>query len=429
MQSCNRSRLLRPSAVALVLALSCWQVAPASAQEAACEPVATVDRPPPPLPVYTQPPVPGPGYIWAPGYWHWDEDASDYYWTPGTWVQPPRPDLLWTPGYWAWVGGLYLFHRGYWGTHVGFYGGVNYGYGYAGSGYEGGRWEHGNFFYNRTVNNLAGATITNVYAKTIVVSRTANNVSYNGGHGGIDARPTPEEKAFAKEQHFAPTPLQQRHADAARNDRSLFAGENHGKPPVAATAHPGVFNGAGVSPTRPAGEQQPPAPANHLPPAEQRKPAANGAPAGGHEPTGERSSPPPNGHGAAPQQTTAPSGAPASKPNEPRPGAGPAVEKEKPAGAEQRPHPEEKSANPPAPEQRHEGHAPPLKPQPEGHAPAPKPQSEGHTPAPKLQPEGHAPAPKSRSEDAPAHNRAAPHPAPQAPEKKKPAQEQKKRPD
>jgi WXXGXW repeat (2 copies) len=56
--------------------------------------------PPPPLPVYDQPPIPGPGYLWTPGYWDWSDDADDYYWVPGTWVEPPEPGYLWTPGYW-----------------------------------------------------------------------------------------------------------------------------------------------------------------------------------------------------------------------------------------------------------------------------------------------------------------------------------------
>ena len=100
-------------------------------------PVAAVETPPPPLPAYQQPPPPAPGYLWSPGYWYWDEDESDYYWVPGTWALPPRPGLLWTPGYWGWVAGAYIFHGGYWGTRVGFYGGVNYGYGYGGDGYDG----------------------------------------------------------------------------------------------------------------------------------------------------------------------------------------------------------------------------------------------------------------------------------------------------
>ena len=114
----------------------------------------SVDVEPPPLPVYDQPPIPAPGYLWVPGYWAWDDDAG-YYWVPGTWVTPPEPELLWTPGYWGWDDGNYIFHAGYWGPHIGFYGGVAYGFGYTGDGYEGGYWRDGNFFYNRSVNNVA----------------------------------------------------------------------------------------------------------------------------------------------------------------------------------------------------------------------------------------------------------------------------------
>ena len=49
---------------------------------------------------------------------------------------------------------------------VGFYGGVNYGFGYAGVGYQGGYWNNGAFFYNRSVNNVTN--VTNVYTKTIM---------------------------------------------------------------------------------------------------------------------------------------------------------------------------------------------------------------------------------------------------------------------
>src|ERR1700757_5137843 len=70
---------------------------------------------PPPLPYYAQPPIPGDGYIWTPGYWAWDPNTGDYIWVPGTWVQPPGVGLLWTPGWWGWVNGGYIWHRGYWG--------------------------------------------------------------------------------------------------------------------------------------------------------------------------------------------------------------------------------------------------------------------------------------------------------------------------
>ena len=93
--------------------------------------------PPPELPVYEQPPIPAPGYVWTPGYW--GIGPLGYYWVPGTWVLPPSVGLLWTPGYWGWRDGIYVWNAGYWGPHVGFYGGVNYGFGYGGVGYEGAR--------------------------------------------------------------------------------------------------------------------------------------------------------------------------------------------------------------------------------------------------------------------------------------------------
>ena len=97
---------------------------------------------PPPLPVYEQPVCPGDGYIWTPGYWDW---SDDYYWVPGTWVIAPEPGFLWTPAYWGWGGNGFIFNEGYWGRSVGFYGGIDYGFGYFGHGYEGGRWQNGRF--------------------------------------------------------------------------------------------------------------------------------------------------------------------------------------------------------------------------------------------------------------------------------------------
>src|SRR5580658_8923520 len=88
---------------------------------------------PPILPVYSQPICPGAGYMWTPGYWAWG--PAGYYWVPGTWVMAPFIGALWTPGYWGWGAGVYLWHAGYWGPHVGFYGGINYGFGYIGVGY------------------------------------------------------------------------------------------------------------------------------------------------------------------------------------------------------------------------------------------------------------------------------------------------------
>src|SRR3974390_456659 len=153
----------------------------------------TVALAPPELPVYEQPICPAEDYIWVPGYWGWD---GDYYWVPGTWVMAPEVGFLWTPGYWGWGGGGYLWYPGYWGPTVGFYGGIVYGFGYFGHGYEGGRWDHGHFFYNRTVNNVNVTVIHNVY-NTNIENRNVNvtRVSYNGGNGGVNGRPTSQEEA------------------------------------------------------------------------------------------------------------------------------------------------------------------------------------------------------------------------------------------
>lgn len=200
--------------------------------------------PPPELPVYGQPPIPEPGYIWAPGYW--GIGPVGYYWVPGTWVLPPAIGLLWTPGYWAWRDGIYVWNAGYWGPHVGFYGGVNYGFGYGGVGYEGGRWDHGVFAYNRTVNNFGNVTITHVYEKTVIVEPGTSRVSFNGGSGGTTARPTAEDQAVVHEQHVAALPSQLQHERTASENKALLASENHGKPAIAATAKPGEFTGKGV---------------------------------------------------------------------------------------------------------------------------------------------------------------------------------------
>ncbi len=201
-------------------------------------------EPPPPLPDYDQPPCPEEGYIWTPGYWHWS--PGGYYWVPGTWVQPPQVGLLWTPGFWAFSTGVYIWHAGYWGPHVGYYGGVNYGYGYGGFGFEGGRWEGNHFAYNRAVNNVNTTVIHNTYNTTVVNNVTINKVSYNGGPGGVAAQPSPQERMYSHESHVPPTPVQTTHVTEARNNPALFAHANNGKPAIAATVRPAAFTGGGV---------------------------------------------------------------------------------------------------------------------------------------------------------------------------------------
>ena len=198
---------------------------------------------PPVLPVYTQPPLPAPGFIWTPGYWAYGD--AGYYWVPGAWVMPPRAGLLWTPGYWGFVGGLYAFHPGYWGPHVGFYGGVNYGFGYMGVGFCGGEWRGGEFAYNRAVANFGSVHVTNVYEdRTVVVHNTIvneNHYSFNGG-AGIQARPSAGELQAEHEQHIEATSNQIQHEHFAAQDRNQLASVNHGQPGTAATSRMDAYH-------------------------------------------------------------------------------------------------------------------------------------------------------------------------------------------
>jgi hypothetical protein len=205
---------------------------------------------PPALPVYAQPICPGPGYFWTPGYWAWG-DVDGYYWVPGTWVVAPV-GMYWTPGWWGWGGGFYAWHPGYWGPHVGFYGGIAYGYGYTGVGFVGGEWRGGGYYYNRSVTNVSVTNVTNVYNKTVVVNNTSTT-SFNGGTGGVQARPTAQEETYAHEQHTPALAAQSEHEHAAMQNRDNFASVNHGRPAIAATARPGDFSARSAVPARAAG--------------------------------------------------------------------------------------------------------------------------------------------------------------------------------
>jgi hypothetical protein len=187
---------------------------------------------PPAIPVYVQPPCPVEGYLWTPGYWAYGD--AGYYWVPGVWIAPPRVGLLWTPGYWGWGGGIYAWHGGYWGPHVGFYGGVNYGFGYGGVGFVGGEWRGGRFAYNTAVVNVNTTVVRNVYVNKTVIVNNTSHVAFNGGPGGIGARPSPAELAANREPHVQPTTAQISHQHMASTNRANFASENHGRPATAA---------------------------------------------------------------------------------------------------------------------------------------------------------------------------------------------------
>ena len=150
---------------------------------------------PPAIPIYQQPYAPGAGYIWTPGYWAYADFG--YYWVPGVWVAPPRVGFLWTPGYWGYRGGSYYFNDGYWGPTVGFYGGINYGYGYGGHGYYGGQWAGNTFRYNTAVTRVNTTVITNTYVDRAPLKNTGSRAGFNGP-GGAQASPTSSNRPLPR---------------------------------------------------------------------------------------------------------------------------------------------------------------------------------------------------------------------------------------
>jgi hypothetical protein len=191
-------------------------------------------QPPPALPDYTQPECPGDGYLWEPGYWAWG--GTDYYWVPGVWVLPPEPGLLWTPGYWGFYGGFYGWHPGYWGAEVGFYGGINYGFGYYGTGFYGGRWENGHFLYNTAAWRINRNVIHNVYvSKDGIRGASGARVSFNGAHG---VRPAAREETIMHSNHRAATPAQISHEQIMSKEKGQFHA-NAPRPAVHSMSVPG----------------------------------------------------------------------------------------------------------------------------------------------------------------------------------------------
>jgi len=165
----NFIRVFRHSIGAAVVA-GALMLAPAAANARV---FVSVGIAPPAIPVYVQPPCPGYGYIWTPGYWAYGPDG--YYWVDGAWVLPPYEDALWTPGYWGYGDGGYFWNPGYWGLTVGYYGGINYGFGYFGTGFYGGYWRDHHFWYNGDYNRFG--------------FRDHDRFVYHQRFGGFDGRP------------------------------------------------------------------------------------------------------------------------------------------------------------------------------------------------------------------------------------------------
>jgi hypothetical protein len=317
-------------------------------------------EPPPELPDYQQPPCPGDGYIWTPGYWNYDS-GQGYYWVPGAWVMAPFEGALWTPGWWGSDQNRYAWHRGSWGRHVGYYGGVDYGYGYGGYGYQGGYWRGNQFAYNRVANNVNTSVVHNVYDYRF---KTENNtrVSYNGGSGGVQVRPRPTEIAALHEGRVAPMAQQTQLIQQARSNRQNFARVDHGRPaqPVASQPLRADANVRAPEPRNPQAippQPQRPGQPRNVPPPQQGHSATNvkpqsggpkvGEPARGNSGAGKANGNGRQQHGSGtPARTKAPQGIPAHAV-----GPEPAVPRQRPENqpqkaAQQRPAPAPQRAVP-----------------------------------------------------------------------------------
>ena len=161
---------------------------------------------PPPLPDYDQPRDPGGNSRWTPGAWYYNSVQADYYWVPGVWVTPPHAEV-WTPPYWEYDNPRrYQWHHGYWGPRIGFYGGIDYGFGYSGTGYD------------RSS------------------SKSSNPTSCNGGPGRVQKKPTRAEAAANRDKHFAALDAQIHLARDAKKNREQYSKANHGRPPIVVVA-------------------------------------------------------------------------------------------------------------------------------------------------------------------------------------------------
>ena len=362
------------------------------------QPVLQAQEAPPPLPEYSQPECPGDGYLWTPGYWSYAPQG--YYWVPGAWARPPEVGYLWTPGYWGFSAGRYRYNYGSWGQHIGFYGGINYGFGYVGVGYQGGYWSGGRFNYNRSVNNI---TITNVHVynrtvtntvinNTTINTTTTNRASYNGP-GGISRKPLPVEIVARREQRIPPMTTQLQQRQEAGQNHQQFASANNGRPAILAATKP-IPEGKPIAPVvaaRPASALRS-APASAQPnrsePAPGRPVAAKPAEKSG-EPTRKEVQPAPSAaKPAAPERRTAPSVRQPSKPATPPPAAHkpatppPAAPKPAPTKPAARPA-DRKPAQPSTPKPQSKPVTPPTSQKPPQH-PAPKPKTP--PPPPKKEP-------------------------------------------
>jgi len=70
-------------------------------------------RVPPPPPRYGAAGyAPGPGLVWADGFWDWR--GGNWFWVQGRWEHPPRARAVWAPAHWVQTPHGYRMVRGHW---------------------------------------------------------------------------------------------------------------------------------------------------------------------------------------------------------------------------------------------------------------------------------------------------------------------------
>jgi hypothetical protein len=79
--------------------------------------------------------------------------------------------------------------------------------------------------------------------RTVINNVRMNRVSYNGGRGGLTARPSAAQRTYANQRRSGPTPMQARQREAAMRDPAQRVKSNRGRPAVFATQRVGHFSG------------------------------------------------------------------------------------------------------------------------------------------------------------------------------------------
>ena len=66
-----------------------------------------------PPPLIQEPAIvsPGPGFVWIPGTWVWNDH---WVWEKGRWERPPHPGAVWVPHHYEYRKGRHVFTHGGW---------------------------------------------------------------------------------------------------------------------------------------------------------------------------------------------------------------------------------------------------------------------------------------------------------------------------